>query len=174
MSGDPRDMTGMWHGAYAYPAYRGPTTPFVANLVETGGSLSGTILEPNMMSHESDELEAVIAGARAGDAVDFIKTYNGTGDVAHSVDYVGKLSAGGATVTGVWSLGPLDGTFEMHRDISLVAPIEREEATVLPIAPRPEAVPAEPYQARAATERDAARNRSTRARTAATHPCRAG
>lgn len=124
---DPRlAMTGYWHGTFAYPAFEGPTTPFAANIVEEAGALSGTIIEPNTIGFGSDELQAVIAGRRDGQAVDFTKTYDGASDAAHAVDYVGRLSADGRTVTGVWSLADLDGTFEMHRDAVIAADREAE------------------------------------------------
>ncbi len=42
--------------------------------------------------------------------------YDGESDAAHAVDYVGRLSGDQNSITGVWSLGSLDGTFEMHRE----------------------------------------------------------
>ena len=113
------DLTGLWHGTFVYPAFSGPTTPFVARIVEVQGRLSGTIIEPNLVGRMSEELEAVIEGAREGRAVDFIKTYDGKSDASNSVDYVGQLSQDGATITGVWSYEAWDGTFEMHRDAAL-------------------------------------------------------
>jgi len=132
MSQDRHDMTGIWHGTFAYPAYQGPTTPFVARIEETGGQLSGTIMEPNTIGWSSEELEAVLAGTRIGRAVDFTKTYDGASDAAHAVDYVGRMSEDGNLVTGVWSLEELDGTFEMHRDIVLEDLVEAEEEQELP------------------------------------------
>lgn len=126
MSRDPLDMTGLWHGAYGYPAYAGPTTPFVAHVVDTGGSLNGAIIEPNTMGRTSEELEAFLRGSRQGRAVDFTKTYDGASDAAHSVDYVGQLAGDGLSVTGVWSLEDMDGTFEMWRDKSVEEAAERE------------------------------------------------
>lgn len=132
MSGDRLDMTGLWHGAYAYPGFKQPTTPFVARLRDEGGVLSGTIMEPNTMGVASDELQALVNGSRVNQAVDFIKTYDGSSDAAHSVDYVGRLSADGSSVTGVWSLAEFDGTFEMHRDIRLEELAATEEEAELP------------------------------------------
>ena len=42
--------------------------------------------------------------------------YDGESDAAHAVDYVGRLSGDGNSITGVWSLADTDGTFEMHRE----------------------------------------------------------
>ena len=130
---DPLDMTGLWHGTYTYPDYARETLPFVANLTDTGGRLSGTIMEPatGEESYHAEETEAVLAGSRGGRAVDFTKTYLGA-VWAHSVDYVGQLSADGQSVTGMWSVESLDGVFEMHRDLKLEELAEVEEAAELP------------------------------------------
>jgi len=132
MSADRYDMNGLWEGAFAYPAYQGPTTPFVASIEESDGALSGTIMEPNTMGWSSEELEAVLNGARNGRSVDFTKAYDGSSDAAHAVDYVGQLSDDGNLVTGVWSLAELDGTFEMRRSASLEEMLEAEEDVALP------------------------------------------
>jgi hypothetical protein len=132
MSGDRYDMTGLWEGAFAYPAYQGPTTPFVAHIEESDGTLAGTIMEPNTMGWSSEELEAVLNGARNGRSVDFTKAYDGSSDAAHAVDYVGQLSDDGNLVTGVWSLAELDGTFEMRRSASLEEMVEAEEEVAMP------------------------------------------
>lgn len=112
----PLNISGLWMGSFSYPAGQGPTTPFLARIEDRDGSLSGSIIEPNTVGHSSDELEAVLSGSRDGSAVDFTKTYDGASDAAHSVDYVGRLSADGNTISGVWSLETLDGFFEMHRE----------------------------------------------------------
>jgi hypothetical protein len=110
------NLSGLWLGSYSYPGGQGPTTPFLASLQDHDGSLSGTIVEPNTIGRSSKELGAILSGSRAGAAVDFTKVYDAESDAAHAVDYVGRLSADGNTISGVWSLGELDGTFEMHRE----------------------------------------------------------
>ena len=116
MSEERLNMTGLWEGTYAYPGFEGPTTPFVARIEDLDGVLSGSIIEPNTIGFASEELEAMLAGNREHRSIDFTKTYDGSSDAAHAVDYVGQLSEDGDSVTGVWSLGELDGTFEMHRE----------------------------------------------------------
>ena len=110
------DIGGLWMGSFAYPNGAGPTTPFLANIEDNDGALSGTIVEPNHMGVSSDSLEAVLAGSRDGRSIDFTKVYDGSSDAAHAVDYVGQLSEVGSTITGVWSLQDWDGSFEMHRE----------------------------------------------------------
>lgn len=134
MSGDRHDLTGQWHGTFSYPAFAGPTTPFVCNLIDAGGRFTGTTLEPNATGDpgEPEELEADVIGTREDRAVDFTKTYGGT-MWNHSVDYVGQVSEDGGTITGVWSVDQLDGTFEMHRDTSLAEVLADEaEAEEVP------------------------------------------
>lgn len=103
-------------GSFSYPHGHGPTTPFLASLTDEGGRLRGTIIEPNTMGRSSEQLEAVLSGSRSGSSVDFTKMYDGESDAAHAVDYVGRLSADGNSITGTWSLLSFDGSFEMHRE----------------------------------------------------------
>jgi len=103
-------------GSFAYPGGMGPTTPFLASLSDEDGMIRGTTIEPNTIGASSDQLEAVLSGSRSGSSVDFTKMYDGESDAAHAVDYVGRLSTDGNSITGVWSLEALDGTFEMHRE----------------------------------------------------------
>jgi hypothetical protein len=110
------NLSGLWLGSFSYPGGGGPTTPFLASLEDQDGTLRGSIVEPNLMGDSSDQLQSLIAGSRQGAAVDFTKMYDGESDAAHAVDYVGRLSGDGNTITGVWSLQDDDGTFEMHRE----------------------------------------------------------
>jgi hypothetical protein len=110
------NLSGLWMGSFSYPDGLGPTTPFLAKLEDSDGSLSGSIIEPNTVGSSSDQLEAVLSGSRHGSAVDFTKAYDGASDAAHAVDYVGRLSGDGNSITGVWSLADFDGSFEMHRE----------------------------------------------------------
>jgi hypothetical protein len=135
VSGDPLDMSGLWHGTYSYVGYARGAMPFAANIVDDGGHLSGTIIEPSADEEQvfgAEEVESVIAGARGGQAVDFTKTYQGVA-WNHSVDYVGRLSSDGQIVTGMWSVDSLDGTFEMHRDLKLEELAAQEEEVELPV-----------------------------------------
>jgi hypothetical protein len=110
------NISGLWMGSFAYPGGHGPTTPFLARIEDRDGTLSGTIIEPNYMGRSSDSLEAILSGSRHGSAVDFTKAYDGASDAAHAVDYVGRLSGDGNSITGVWSLADADGPFEMYRE----------------------------------------------------------
>jgi hypothetical protein len=113
--GGSANIGGLWMGSYSYPLGRGSVS-FLARIEDHEGALSGTIIEPNTMGSSSDSLEAILSGSRQGNAVDFTKAYDGASDAAHAVDYVGRLSDDGNSITGVWSLADADGAFEMHRE----------------------------------------------------------
>lgn len=126
MADNPLDLSGQWHGTFAYPANAGPATPFLANLTESNGHLSGSIIEPDLYGG-ADPAKALIAGHRAGRSVDFTKTYQGrVVGYKNPVDYVGQLSADGASVTGMWSLLELNGTFEMYRELGMEETVSAE------------------------------------------------
>ena len=110
------NLSGLWLGSFSYPSGEGPTTPFMAKLVDSDGALSGEIVEPNTVGFSPATLEAFLVGTRSGASVDFTKTYDGAADAAHSIDYVGRLSEDGNRIAGVWSMEGLDGTFEMYRE----------------------------------------------------------
>jgi hypothetical protein len=127
------DVSGSWTGHFTYPAGRGPTTPFVAELEDRGGVLTGTSIEPNLFGTSSEHLRALIGGYRDGQAIDFTKTYDGASDAAHAVDYAGRLSDDGNEIRGVWSLADLDGSFEMVRDAPAREPQSAEAEAELPV-----------------------------------------
>jgi len=141
VSEDRLNMTGMWEGTYVYPAFVGPTTPFVANFVDQDGHVSGSTIEPNNLGipGEPEELEASLVGNRQGRAVDFTKSYLGWA-IEDQIDYVGQLSEDGETITGVWSNADMDGTFEMHRERAWEELASAETSEELPV---PAAVPTE-------------------------------
>ena len=103
-----------WQGVYA-GAGNTPTT-FTATLSISGNRLSGTMVEPNTFgAQDVVYLLADVAGTVNGERVVFIKTYDGSGGVSHSVRYDGVLSANGRRIAGTWSLDGARGTFEMVR-----------------------------------------------------------
>ncbi len=115
MSKKPRDLTGAWSGYYAYPRQFGPTTPFLARLDDQGGRLGGETIEPALFSAAGPRA-ASISGSTDGGMVDFTKTYaNPSFGYNNPIDYVGRVSEDGKSITGVWSVLSMDGTFEMHR-----------------------------------------------------------
>ena len=116
------DLTGRWDGTYRYSNNFGPETPFVAVLSEVGERFSGEIIEPN--AYRPVTAHAQVEGLRSGRAIEFTKTYR----LAGPVDYSGRMSEDGQSITGTWFLPEFDGTFEMHREASETVPQESEAA----------------------------------------------
>ena len=117
MAGNENEnLTGVWHGLYSYPAYREPVY-FVATLIQSGSSLSGTIHESEKGEHGSPlTLFASVRGSMSGTSVDFNKTYNGTGGWSHAVGYCGQLNADATEIEGTWTIvGDWSGRFLMIR-----------------------------------------------------------
>ena len=124
------DMTGFWIGTYRYDAPGEPVVSFVANIEEQDTSLSGTISEPNTFTRSSDRLSAFLKGTRTGVEIDFAKVYDGEGDCAHRVDYVGLLGDDGLSITGRWTLPGATGSFQMTRETVHAVANEIEAETV--------------------------------------------
>jgi hypothetical protein len=102
MTENSKNLTGVWHGLYSYQAYREPVY-FVATLIDGGSFISGS-------THESEigetgaplTLFASIDGSRSGNAIDFIKSYDGSAGWSHSVTYEGLLNADATEIEGTW------------------------------------------------------------------------
>jgi hypothetical protein len=114
--GNGPSLTGLWNGLFSYPRRYDPTQ-FVAILIQSGSSLSGT-------THESCAIEgifggvlyATLQGQRDGSVVTFVKTYDGTGGWTHSVKYEGVLNDVGTEIEGNWRVpGVWSGKFLMVR-----------------------------------------------------------
>jgi hypothetical protein len=113
-------LTGVWDGLYRYPAgIRTPESVFTAVLFDSGGTLSGTIHETMKLGSHEIPASAFLEGRVAGEAVTFLKTYDGTGGQSHSVSYDGTLGAGGNEIEGEWRIhadfGVMTGRFLMIR-----------------------------------------------------------
>lgn len=90
--------------------------------------LTGRIIEPDAFHGTNATLEAQLAGHKDGYGVDFTKTYVGKPfGYENPVDYVGRLSPDGLSITGIWSLVEANGAFEMHRDTTANAEESRAE-----------------------------------------------
>jgi hypothetical protein len=110
------NLTGVWHGLYTYPG--GQPVSFVATLIETGSALSGTVHEPRVFGKGADAtLYATLHGSRNGNAVTFVKTYDGAGaPYDRAVSYDGTLSADATEIEGRWRIpGNWSGKFLMIR-----------------------------------------------------------
>jgi|SRR5580693_8769568 hypothetical protein len=98
-----RNLTGVWNGLYTY--WNGRSTSFVATLIESGGSLSGTTHEPSTRGSPGAVLYATLMGARSDSAVTFVKTYEQP-DIFHrsAIRYEGVLNGENTEIEGRWTI----------------------------------------------------------------------
>jgi len=128
MPADAHNLTGVWQGLYTYPD--GESVAFVATLIDSGGTLSGSTHEPCARAVDaSGTLYATLAGSRSGSAVEFRKTYDGAVPRFHTVDYAGTLNADATEVEGRWIIrGVWSGKFLMIRPARTEESVERKAA----------------------------------------------
>jgi hypothetical protein len=70
-----------------------PESHFVAVLIDSGGFLSGTIHETlRHVNGSATEANAMVEGSCDGGSVTFVKAYDGTGGLSHSLNYAGTLN----------------------------------------------------------------------------------
>jgi hypothetical protein len=113
----PQNLTGVWHGLYSYLDGR-PFVSFVATLIETGTTVSGTTHEPGDGPDEPNATRyATLTGRRQGASVAFLKTYDRAGPRYFSaIAYQGMLSGDGTEIEGGWLIpGDSWGKFLMIR-----------------------------------------------------------
>lgn len=104
-------LTGFWSGTYFYPDtdYYKDKKPvnFDARLRQLDNTFEGSIVEPNTFGdNTSSVLKALILNGlvdREGN-LRFIKKYEGTAGVVHSIEYKGTLSPDGRNINGIWTL----------------------------------------------------------------------
>ena len=109
------DLSGRWTGLYNYP---GPFPPvsFEAELRELGGSIGGTMSEPDEEHGGGGTLHAVVDGSRQGSAVTFTKIYEDAERMPEPVFYSGTVQPDGNEISGHWDIpGHWSGTFLMVR-----------------------------------------------------------
>lgn len=100
---EKRNLTGVWNGLYTYRD--GHSMSFVATLIESGGSLSGTTHEPGTAATAGAMLLASLAGAHSGSAVTFTKTYERPDALHRSpILYEGTLNGEGTEIEGRWTI----------------------------------------------------------------------
>ena len=120
------DLTGVWDGTYIQPQI-GMVT-FVSTLIETGGALGGSVVEPCMTpSCPISTHNASIAGQRSGNAVSFAKTYEPPGYGYDKVFYEGAVNADATEISGRWRVGALSGAFLMVRSAKTAQSTATEE-----------------------------------------------
>jgi len=114
--GGANNLTGVWHGLYTYPQIN-KSVSFVATLIESGSSVSGSTHEPCEPGiAASGTLFAAIVGSRLDSAVAFVKTYESASPLYDQVEYDGRLSADGTEIAGRWIIRRVwSGSFLMIR-----------------------------------------------------------
>lgn len=104
--------TSMWSGQYGYSTGQ-PAVPFTLTLHRAAdGTFTGLTTEPATFGNGSSKaLTADVSGSINGRRIYFKKTYDGSGGQTHTVEYSGRLSADGHTMSGTWKLDTLTGSF---------------------------------------------------------------
>jgi len=122
-----QNLTGIWNGLYTYQD--GRSTSFVATLIETGGSLTGTTHEPGTRGESfGATLFATLVGSRHDSAVTFTKTYDQPDRYHQSpIIYEGALSSDGTEIEGRWTIIRVwSGKFLMIRSPRRAAKVSRQ------------------------------------------------
>ena len=102
-------FNGTWSGAYRDWS-EGGLVPFeitirVGTPISDYADISGSIAEPATFGNkEQSWLRATIAGEVRRDTIEFVKTYDGTGDVNHSVSYRGELDRDNGLILGRYTI----------------------------------------------------------------------
>jgi hypothetical protein len=112
-----QDLSGAWTGGY-FSSDQSDVNAFQMTLKSAGSAFTGTAVESNGFGDASKVLflTSMIQGTVKPDgSVNFVKTYDGSGDVSHSVSYTGRVSASGRRIQGAYDAGGATGRFEMVR-----------------------------------------------------------
>lgn len=123
-----QNLTGIWHGLYSYADGR-PSVSFVATLIETGSTVSGTTHEPSDRKGGLNQaLYATLLGRRHGASVTFLKTYERARPRYYStIAYQGMLSGDGTEIEGGWLIpGNSSGKFLMIRSAGKEEAVRRK------------------------------------------------
>jgi hypothetical protein len=121
------NLTGVWNGLYSYPD--GRSTSFVATLIDSGGSLSGTTHEPSTLGGNiAATLYASLVGSRRDFSVAFTKTYDRPDAFhEHPILYDGALNGDGTEIEGRWTIVKIwSGKFLMIRSPGQEVKAERK------------------------------------------------
>jgi hypothetical protein len=120
-----QNLTGVWSGSYFYPRELPPVS-FLATLIETAASLTGTTHEP---AATGTARYASLQGQREGNAVSFTKTYDKAELKAYPIHYSGILDGEATEIKGTWRIpGYWSGKFLMIRSPGKVAAVTRKVA----------------------------------------------
>jgi hypothetical protein len=122
---DTRDVSGVWYGSWSSEDPNIDPSGFIALLEESGGTVGGSISEPDPYSGET--LRAFVSGSRSGAQISWTKQYDGEGPLAHSVHYSGAVNGDATEITGRWMLERHSGSFTMQREKFTAEELEERE-----------------------------------------------
>lgn len=109
------DLSGRWSGSYCYPGSLDPV-PFVADLRDAGGYVSGLIDEDGAGFGRAGRMHATLAGRHDGAVLTFTKIYDAHNELLEPVQYDGAIGDDGHEVSGSWTIaGDWSGPFVMTR-----------------------------------------------------------
>ena len=106
-------FNGTWSGAYRDWS-QGGLVPFeitirVGTPISDYADITGSIAEPATFGNrEQPWLSATIDGQVRRDTIEFVKTYDGTGGVDHSVSYKGELDRDNGLILGRYTISSGD------------------------------------------------------------------
>lgn len=111
------DLAGRWTGGYISADGADVNTFDVTIAPSQGDRLTGTVIETNALSSGRGVLflTSRVSGSVVNGVVSFVKTYDGSGGVSHSVSYSGRMDATGRRIAGSYDAGGATGRFEMVR-----------------------------------------------------------
>jgi hypothetical protein len=115
------DLAGMWRGEYTYLSQKNRApVQFVMSLQVYANSCRGRIEEPNTFGNPTAarlyaNVECQVVTGIHSPRLLLRKTYDGTGGVSHSIDYVGDVSPDHRMVSGTWNIRTDFGRFSVAR-----------------------------------------------------------
>lgn len=116
----------MWYGSWSAEHPDVAPNRFLALLEEQAWAVTGTIIEPD--DEGSDDVHrALVGGERSGSSIAWVKQYDGSGRLAHSVRYSGSVNAEATEIRGHWQLESFAGSFTMQREKFDASELEERE-----------------------------------------------
>ena len=128
MSGDGRDVSGVWYGRWSSDDPMVYPNSFIAVLDEIGGAVDGTVSETD--PEGAAPLRATISGGRSGAQIHWIKQYD-SGRLSHAVYYAGTVNEDATEISGGWRLEHWSGSFAMRREKFTTEELEADREIVL-------------------------------------------
>ena len=97
-----QNLTGVWNGLYTYP--NGRSTSFVATLIDSGGSLSGTTHEPGLAGGTLSWLSAGLSQRQIAVWLSPRPTSGPTSCIASRSSTKARLNGDATEIEGRWTI----------------------------------------------------------------------